>query len=169
MPLFDCWVLIAGDEGERESLGRTGGGGAKDCVISNSDAGVAVVAAAWRTRTVCGLLGAPPDVRERSVPREASAARGGRETVPLVECVLTVANASIASEVRRLLARRVEAVDVSGGSTVRLLARLRRPIGEGGSVPVVVGLPSVVLGCCCCCCASSARSIGQRCMRRRNP
>ena len=91
--------------------------------------------------------------------------------MPLVECVLTVANASIASEVRRLLARRLEAVDVSGGSTVRLLARLRRPIGEGGSVPVVVGLPSVVLDCCCCCCccASSARSIGQRCMRRRNP
>ena len=163
MPPFD-WVLIAGDEGERESLGRVGGGGAKDCVISNNDAGV-VAAAAWRTRTVCGLLGAaaPPDARVRSVPRDASAARGGSETVPLVECAFTVANASIASEVRRLLARMVEAEDASGG-TVRLLARLRRPIGEGGSV---VGLAAASVGCWCC--ASSARRIGQRCMRRRKP
>lgn len=62
--------------------------------------------------------------------------------MPLVECAFTVANASIASEVRRLLARMVEAEDASGG-TVRLLARLRRPIGEGGSV---VGLAAAVGG-----------------------
>jgi hypothetical protein len=65
------------------------------------------------------------------VPSDASAARGGRETVPLVECALTVANASIASEVRRLA--RMEEEGASGG-TVKLLARLRGPIGEGGSV-----------------------------------
>lgn len=80
MPLFVC-VLIAGDDGERESFGRAGAGTAKVCVISNSDAGVA---AACRARTVCGLLGGP-DARERSVPSDASAARGGSETVPLVE------------------------------------------------------------------------------------
>jgi hypothetical protein len=143
--------LIAGDDGERESLGRTGGGGPNVCVISNSDAGVAE---AWRARTVCGLLGGA-DPRERNVPSDASAARGGSETVPLVECALTVANASIASEVRRLA--RMEEEGASGG-TVKLLARLRGPIGEGGSVVVFVS------GC-----ASSAWRIGQRCTRRRNP
>jgi hypothetical protein len=40
VPLF-VWVLITGDDGEHESLGRTGGGSANVCVISNSDAGVA--------------------------------------------------------------------------------------------------------------------------------
>jgi hypothetical protein len=75
--------------------------------------------------------------------------------VPLVECVLTVANASIASEVRRLA--RMDEEDTSGG-TVRLLARLRGPIGEGGSVV------DFVSGC-----ASSAWRIGQQCTRRRKP
>jgi hypothetical protein len=105
-------------------------------------------------RTVCGLLGGP-DPRERNVPSDASATRGGSETVPLVECALTVANASIASEVRRLA--RMEEEGASGG-TIKLLARLRGPIGEGGSVVVFVS------GC-----ASSAWRIGQRCTRRRKP
>jgi hypothetical protein len=129
------WVLIAGVDGERDILGRTGTAGtANDCVISKSDAGVA---AEWRgARTVCWLLGGPAATRERSVPSDASAARGGSETVPLVECVLTVAKASIASEVRRF----GRGDDTSGG-TVRLLARLRWPMGEGGNVVVdVVGL-----------------------------
>jgi hypothetical protein len=145
------WVLIAGDDGERESLGRTGTGAANVCVISNSDAGVA---AAWRARTVCGLLGGP-DPRERNVPSDASAARGGSETVPLVECALTVANASIASEVRRFARMEEEA----SGGTVRLVARLRGPMGEGGRVVVFVSVG----------CVSSACRIGQRCTRRRNP
>ena len=145
--------MIAGDDGERESLGRTAAGPANDCVISNSDAGVA---AEWRARTVCGLLGGP-GARARSVPSDASAARGGSETVPLVECAFTVAKASTASEVRRLA--RMEEDDVSGG-TVRLLARLRGPMGEGGSVVVVL----VSAGC-----ASSVMRNGQRCTRRRKP
>ena len=77
--------------------------------------------------------------------------------MPLVECVLTVANEGSASDVRRL--GRMEDEDVSGG-TVRLLARLRPPMGDGGRVVVV--LASVG-------CASSAMRIGQRCMRRKNP
>jgi hypothetical protein len=43
---------------------------------------------------VCGELGGGP-ARERSVPSDASATRGGGETVPvpLVECTLTIAKA----------------------------------------------------------------------------
>jgi hypothetical protein len=72
---------------------------------------------------VCGLDGV---ARRRSVPSDASAARLGGETVPLVECVLTVAKAGTASDVRRL-----GRIDVGSGTTVRLLARLRL-IGDGG-------------------------------------
>ena len=74
------WVFIAGEDGERESLGRTAcrrgstAGAANACAISNRDAGIAVE---WRRssrgRTVCGLLGGPA-ARERSVPSDASAA-----------------------------------------------------------------------------------------------
>jgi hypothetical protein len=85
---------------------------------------------------VCGRLGGP-DPRERNVPSDASAARGGSETVTLVECTLTVANASISSEVRRLA--RTEKEEASGG-TVRLVARLRGPMGEGGRVVVIVSV-----------------------------
>ena len=155
-PPFD-WVFTRGKDGERESLGRTTvAGAAKACVISNSDAGAAIE---WRARMVCGLLlGAPAPVRERSVPSDASAARGGSETVPLGECALMVANAGNASEVRRL--GRME--DGAYGGTVRLLARLRPLIGDGGRV---VGLASVSWGCW----TSSTRRIGQRCTRRKKP
>jgi hypothetical protein len=104
--------------------------------------------------------------RERSVPSDASAARGGgSETVPLGESALTVANAGKASEVRRL--RRMEDDDESGG-TVRLLARLRPlPMGDGGGRGGGEGV-FVSVGCCGCW-TSSARKIGQRCTRRRKP
>ena len=109
---------------------------------------------------VCGELGGGP-ARERSVPSDASATRGGGETVPvpLVECTLTVAKAGATSDVRRLGRTDVacEAMDI-------LLARLRLPLtgeGDGGSV---IGLDSG--GCCCW---ISSVSMGQRCTRRRNP
>jgi len=79
---------MAGEEGEREILGRTccrrgSVGPASDCAISNREAGVAVECRRGsRTRTVCGLGGT---TRKRSVPRDASAPREGGETVPLVE------------------------------------------------------------------------------------
>ncbi len=85
---FAC-VFIAGEEGERESPGRTtccrrgSAGAASACAISNRDAGVVVERRRdSRTRTVCGLDG---PARQRSVPSDASAAREGGETVPLVE------------------------------------------------------------------------------------
>jgi hypothetical protein len=102
-----------------------------------------------RTRIVCGLGG---PARRRSVPSDASAARGGSETVPLVECALTVTKAGDTSDVRRLV--RMEA---ASGLTVRVLARLR-PTGDGGKVG---GLASV--------CTSSMRSTGHRCTRRKRP
>jgi len=155
---FAC-VLMAGEEGERDILGRTccrrGSvvGPASACAISNRDAGVVVECRRGsRTRTVCGLDGA---TRKRSVPpRDASAAREGGETVPLVEWALTVANASAASDVRRL-----GRMDVGCVATVKLLARLRL-MGDGGRV---VGLDP--RGCW----TSSVRSTGQRWTRRRNP
>jgi hypothetical protein len=109
---------------------------------------------------VCGELGGGP-ARERSVPSDASATRGGGETVPvpLVECTLTIAKACATSDVRRL-----GRTDVECRATEKLLARLRPPLtgeGDGGSV---VGLDS---GCCCC--WISSVSIGQRCTRRRKP
>jgi len=75
-----------------------------------------------------GGLDGPPGPRHRSVPSDASAAWGGGETVPLVECALTVAKAVAASDVRRL-----ERMDAPSGATLRLLARLRLT-GDGGSV-----------------------------------
>ena len=77
---------------------------------------------------VCGLGG---PARERSVPSDASATRGGGDTVPIVECSLTVAKAGTTSDVRRL-----GRMNVVWEAAVRLLARLR-PFtgeGEGGSV-----------------------------------
>lgn len=104
---------------------------------------------------VCGLGG---PARERSVPSDASATRGGGETVPLVECTLTVAKACATSDVRRL-----GRMNVACGVTDRLLARLRLlPTGEGDGGSVV-GLDS--RGCW----SSSVRSIGQQCTRRRKP
>ena len=109
---------------------------------------------------VCGELGGGP-ARERSVPSDASATRGGGETVPvpLIECTLTVAKAGATSDVRRL-----GRTDVECAATDMLLARLRPPPtgeGDGGSV---VGLDSG--GCCCW---TSSVSMGQRCTRRRKP
>jgi hypothetical protein len=106
-----------------------------------------------RTRMVCGLEG-PPGPRQRSVPSDASAARGGGETVPLVESAFTVAKAATASDVRRL-----GRMDAASEVTFRLLARLRL-MGDGGSV---VGLDS--RGCW----MSSVMRIGQRWTRRRKP
>jgi hypothetical protein len=153
---FVC-VFITGDEGERESLGRIccrrgSVGAASACAISNRDAGVAVECRRGsRTRIVCGLGG---PARERNVPSDASATRGGGETVPFVEWVLTDAKAGAASDVRRR-----ERMEVANGATVRLVARLRLT-GDGGSV---IGLDST--GCW----ISSVRSIGQRCTRWRKP
>jgi hypothetical protein len=157
---FAC-VLIAGEEGERDSLGRTtcckrgsAGAAASDCAISNRDPGVVVE---WRLgsrmRIVCGLGGGP--ARRRSVPSDASAARGGGETVPLVECAFTAAKAGDTSDVRRL--GRMEVV--ANGLTFRLLARLR-PTGDGGNVG---GLASD--GCW----NSLFRRTGHRCTRRKKP
>jgi hypothetical protein len=89
--------------------------------------------------------------------------------VPLVECVLTVAKAGEASEVRRL--GRTGDVDDDddvasgpGATTVRLLARLRllpsTPTGDGGKV--VGGFVSVAG-------LSLLRSTGQRWTRRKKP
>jgi len=162
---FAC-VFTTGEEGERESLGRTtccrrgSVGTASACAISNRDAGVVVECRRGsRTRMVCGELGSP--ARERSVPSEASATRGGGETVPvlLVECTLTVAKVCTTSDVRRL-----GRTNVVCGAMERLLARLRKlppPLmgeGDGGSV---VGLDSWGW--------ISSVSIGQRCTRRRKP
>lgn len=154
---FAC-VFMTGEEGERESLGRTtccrrgSVGAASAWAISNRDAGLVVECRRGsRTRTVCGLDGA---TRRRSVPREASASRPGGETVPLVEYALTAAKAGTASDVRRL-----GRMDVVSGVTVRLLARLRL-MGDGGRV---VGLDP--MGCW----TSSVRRTGQRCTRRRKP
>jgi hypothetical protein len=153
---FAC-AFIAGEEGERDGLGRTtccrrgSVGVASAWAISNRDAGVVVE---WRrgsrARIVRGLGG---PARRRSVPSDDSAARGGSETVPLVECALTVAKAGDTSDVRRL-----ERMEVASGLTVRLLARLR-PMGDGGKVD---GLASV-------CCWTSSLSTGQRCTRRKKP
>jgi len=92
---------------------------------------------------VCGELGGGP-ARARSVPSDASAKRGGGETVPvpLVEYALTAAKAGTTSDMRRL-----GRTNVACGATERLLARLRALLtgeGDGGSV---VGLDSG--GCCC--------------------
>lgn len=103
---------------------------------------------------VCGLGGL---TRERSVPSDASATRGGGETVPLVECSFTVAKAGTTSDVRRL-----GRMNAACEAAVRLLARLRPFAGEGDGGSVA-GLDS--WGCW----ISSARSIGQRCTRRRKP
>src|SRR6266436_16859 len=97
-------------------------GPARACAISNRDAGVVVECRRGsRIRMVCGELGGGPP-RARSVPRDASATRGGGETVPvpLVECTLTVVKTCATSDVRRLGRRDVacEAMDM-------LLARLR--------------------------------------------
>lgn len=104
---------------------------------------------------VCGLGG---PARERSVPSDASATRVGGETVPLVECSLTVANACTTSDVRRL-----GRMNVACAATDMLLARLRLPTGEGdgGSVACLDSRG--------CCWITSVRSIGQRCTRRRKP
>jgi hypothetical protein len=129
-------------------------GTARACAISNKDAGVVVECRRGsRTRMVCGELDGGP-ARERSVPSDASATRGGGETVPvpLVECTLTVAKACATSDVRRL-----GRTDVACGEKEKLLARLRLALtgeGDGGSV---VGLDS--RGCCCW---ISSVSMGQR-------
>jgi hypothetical protein len=137
-------------------------GTARACAISNRDAGVVVECRRGsRTRIVCGELGDGP-ARERSVPRDASATRGGGDTVPvpLIECTLTVVKAVATSDVRRL-----GRTDVACEAMDMLLARLRPPPltgeGDGGSV---VGLDSG--GCCCW---ISSVSMGQRCTRRRKP
>jgi hypothetical protein len=72
---------------------------------------------------VCGLSGL---TRERNVPSDASATRGGGETVLLVECSFTVAKAGTTSDVQCL-----GRMNAACEATVRLLARLRPFAGEG--------------------------------------
>ena len=156
---FAC-VFTTGEEGERESLGRTtcrrgSVGPASACAISKRDAGVVVECRRGsRTRMVCGLGG---PARERSVPSDASATRGGGETVPPVECSLTVAKTGATSDGRRL-----GRMKVACGATDRLLARFRLLSGEGdgGSVADLASRG---------CWIASVRSIGQQYTRRRKP